>query len=147
MSIHEAALWAAYLNTRYVVLAEGGEISLRVGERSPELDALLVARGCDTWCLITAWNPGSERLDSATNRARNESLRRELDAVGSTRLDAEGRGEDGDWPAEESFLVMGLAESQAVDLARRHGQIAIVWGVRGATAQLVDCRTRKGDPT
>lgn len=138
--IHDAALWAAYAATRYVVFARGSELVLRVGARSDELDRLLDDARVDTWCFVTAWNPGSERLAPDANRACQRALEREVEAGGWATLRGEGRGEDGDWPAEESLLVFGIDEPRAVSLGRAFGQVAIVFGERGGPARLVDCR-------
>ncbi len=48
-----------------------------------------------------------------------------------------GSGDAGDWPPEESLLVLGLDEAAAVALGHRFGQRAIVVGTRGTAARLV----------
>jgi hypothetical protein len=50
-----------------------------------------------------------------------------------------GAGDDGRWAPEPSLLVLGLPRAEAVELARRFGQEAIVAGRRGAPAELVYC--------
>ena len=138
-------VWAAYRATRYVAFVGGDALVLRVGEGSPDLDALLDAHRARTWCFITAWNPMSERLDEATNRARNRALLAEIEARSLPWYDAEGRGDDGRWPAEASFLVLGISHADAVTLARRFEQRAIVCGERGGVARLIDCTARTRD--
>jgi hypothetical protein len=143
MPIHEAALWAAYLETSYVAEVDGTEIELRIGRRSPALDAVLRAAGETTWCFVTAWNPDSRSLDESVNRERNARLREAIESAGLAFHAGEGRGRDGDWPPEASFLVLGPSRSDAIELGRRFGQLAIVRGELGGVAELVDCRSAR----
>jgi hypothetical protein len=41
--------------------------------------------------------------------------------------DAFGQGDDGEWPAEPSFLALGITRSDAEALGRRYQQNAIPW--------------------
>ena len=146
MTIYEAKLWSAYVATRYVVFADdAGEIVLRIGECAPELDALLERAGASSWCFVTAANPDSRPLDEATNDARNAELQRWLADRQLVSFPGEGRGDDGAWPPEPSFLVLGLERRDGVALGRRFGQRAIVVGALGGRAELVDCRTAAGE--
>ena len=43
------------------------------------------------------------------------------------------------WPAEASFLILGISREAAVLLGRQFGQNAIVCGMLGQAAELVDC--------
>jgi len=149
VSIHEAALWAAFRATRYVVRdavrdvvtdAEAREIEIRVDMHNPRLDVLLERRGQRQWCFVTASNPDSIPLAEATNRLRNARLRSDIAAAGFEALEGEGCADAGDWPAEASFLVLGIEPAAAVRLGRAHGQIAVLIGEAGAPAQLIDCR-------
>ncbi len=142
MTIDEARLWSAYVATSYVVFAEDGrEVVVRIGERCTALDDLLTAADVETWCFVTAANPDSQALDAETNQTRDEALRRVLAERGCATFDGVGRGDDGAWPHEISHLVLGLSKSEGVALARAFGQRAIVSGVLGGRAELVDCRS------
>ncbi len=66
----EDALLAAYGRTTFVADTPRGRLSLRVGRRSAELDALLAAHGVATWAYVTAFNPGSRLLPGEANAAR-----------------------------------------------------------------------------
>ena len=57
-------------------------------------------------------------------------------------LPGEGIGDNGTWPAEQSVLVLGIELEHAVQLGRRFGQRAIVYGRVGGRAALA-C-TRRG---
>ena len=134
----DAELEAAYRATAYWVdLPSGERFVLRCGERSAPLDAVLGAAGVDTWAYITASNPGSTRLSAAANAERMAALEAELRGRTLGFLAGEGRGDAGDWPAEPSRLVLGIAEPDAVTIGRGFGQKAILAGTRGGLVRLV----------
>jgi hypothetical protein len=118
------------------------EVAIRVGRTAPELDDLLDVHSAGSWCFVTAANPRSERLDDPLNDSRNGVLKRELQEAGFVVFEGEGRGCDGSWPPEASFLAIGPDREQATRLGVRHGQNAIVYGERGGRAELIDCRGR-----
>ena len=126
----------AYEATDYWV---GDCFMIRCGERSPPLEALLAESGHDTWAFITAWNPGSIALDTAENRRRMTDLCGRIALLGLPMLEGEGVGTGGDWPPEPSLLVLGIGASEAVELGRAFGQVAIVVGRLGAPARLCFC--------
>lgn len=133
----DPALDAAYRATTYVVvMPDGTELALRVGERSAPLDRLLAATGHDHWAFVTACNPRSRRLDDAQNTERMARLAKVVQARGLDTLPAAGRGEAGDWPAEPSLLVLGIEEPDAITLGRLFDQHAIVVGSRGEPPRL-----------
>ncbi len=51
----------------------------------------------------------------------------DMSAMGITYFPGEGQGEDPSWPAEASFLALGIDREAASDLGRKYGQNAIVW--------------------
>jgi hypothetical protein len=133
-------LLQAYLTTHYHI--RGIAHPLLIGHPSPEADALCTAEGATSWAFITAWNPMSQELPDADNAARNEQLRRDLAAYTVHT----GRGQDpvGLWPAEESFFVIGIPRATAVRLAHTYRQRAIVVGVVGVPAELIETMTANG---
>jgi hypothetical protein len=131
-------LRAAYLATAYRVTASPlGPFEIRCGGISTTLDALLDAAGCEAWAFISACNPGSVLLEAEVNRRRHAALLAEVRQRGLTVHPGLGSGDAGDWPPEESLLVLGLDEAAAVALGHRFGQRAIVVGTRGTAARLV----------
>ena len=129
-----------YRATTYTARTPRGELRLRVGRRDEMLDALMHDGDATHWAFVTAWNPRSRPTDEAANDRALERLRREIEAHGWSYYEGEGASDDGRWPAEPSFLVVGPARDEAVDLGRRYEQNAVVVGVRGGPAGLVDCR-------
>jgi hypothetical protein len=138
------ALLAAYRATAYTVLLPDGEIVVRIDEPSPRLDRLLVALGARTAVFVTAWNPGSRLRPRVENEAAAARLADEAVAQGWRFLPQEGRGDDGTWPAEPGLLLLDLDPAQALALAERHGQNAVVWCEAGASARLLLTRLAAG---
>jgi len=134
-TIDEATL-LAYLRTRYRVLCDP-PITLRIGERSAALAALLHARGADCAAFLTAWNPRGEQFTAPANADAQRALRAELAARGHAVVAGIGEDPDGHWPGEDSVLVPGLGYAEAVAVAEAFGQNALVWAGADARPQLV----------
>lgn len=131
-------LQVAYEATAYRVdVGPRGGFVIRVGARCAEVDSLLAATGADTWAFITACNPRSVRLSDAENAARMARLERLVRQRGLEAHAGAGVGADAEWPAEPSLLVVGIAEGEAVALARAFDQHALVVGRSGEPARLV----------
>jgi hypothetical protein len=134
-------LWAAYHATRFEAETPFGKASISTNKAHPDLDAIVERHGCASWCFITASNPGSRALDTSRNEDRNRSLRSDLYAEGAGPV-FPGLGVPGDsgWTPEASFLALGVARDRAIELGRRYGQNAVVWGRLRERAELLDCR-------
>ncbi|WP_373048809.1 DUF3293 domain-containing protein [Vulgatibacter sp.] len=128
---------AAYRNTTYWVEAPDRWIALRIGEPSAALDDLLAAHGVATCAFVTSDNPGSGLLPAARNRSRRAHLASDLH--GYALLPGHGVGHDGSWPPEQSWLVLGIGELEAVAIGRRYGQNAILCCTAGEAIRLVAC--------
>lgn len=118
----------AYQQALYSVDGTEGTFELRVGERSSSLIDLLSKFQLDSWAYITAENPGSELLTSDQNKQRTQSLEAHLKKEGYRYLGGEGKAPDNSWPPEKSFLVLGISETEAVQLAQTFGQKALLIG-------------------
>jgi hypothetical protein len=138
-SMTDDALLAAYRRTRFCVDTAQGRIVIRVGATHPELDAILRTTGCEEWAYVTAFNPGSVPLSDAENDARQRELEQAVRQLGHRTLPGEGIGDDGIWPPEPSVLVLGIELEKAIQLGRRFGQRAIVYGQLGGVAALEIC--------
>ena len=130
-----SALDAAYRIAIYRIEAPGGAIELTVGARSAALDALLGALGGAEAALVSAANPGSRRLSPEENRERHDRLRERVEAGGWRSVAGGSAAPDGDW-SEAQLLVIGISETEAVDLARDFGQAAIVVLAAGEPCRL-----------
>ena len=74
--------------------------------------------------VLTAHDPGAQRLAATENRRRQQALVAELADRGLVVTRAVASAADGTH-AEESAAVVGGDDAEALALARRHGQDAI----------------------
>ena len=133
-------LWRAYEQTQFYVRECTPELCIRIGSYHEQLDEMLHDHQCDAWSYITASNPASELLSDEQNAGRNRELEALLKSQDLVFYRGEGIGSDPTWPAEASFLILGIGREAAMELGRQFGQNAIVCGKRGNAAELVDCR-------
>jgi hypothetical protein len=133
------AIHDAYRATTYRATLDGERVEIRIGERTPGLDALLHARGLSSWAFVTAANPFALRLPDEENARRHAELVRAVGAQGCDFVAGECVGDDGAWPAEAGLLIVGIPEPAARALARDFTQEAIVAGEPGHAARLVFC--------
>jgi len=137
---HKGDLWRAYEQTQFYVRECTPELCIRIGSHHERLDEMLDDHQCDAWSYITASNPASDLLSDEQNAGRNRKLESLLESQSFVFYRGEGIGSDPTWPAEASFLILGISREAAMRLGRQFGQNAIVCGVRGEAAELVDCR-------
>jgi len=137
---NQSALWHAYEQTQFYVRECTPEFCIRIGSHHERLDEMLHDHQCDGWSYITASNPASDLLSDEQNAGRNRELESLLESQSFVFYRGEGVGSDPAWPAEASFLILGISREAAVLLGRQFGQNAIVCGVLRHAAKLVDCR-------
>ena len=139
-TIVDPATVRAYSQTHYLVTEPGRECVLCVGEHDETLLQLQMDHGVNCSAFITACNPYSQTLTNEANRQRQAELASVLDAMGLTGYVGVGRHPDGNWPAEPSFLVLGIDLAGAQALGRRFDQNAVIWCGADAIPQLVMLR-------
>ena len=122
-----AELIAAYQATEYRVADLEGGFVLKIGQRSVEVARLLSRTGHTEAIFITAENPYSRPVSLPENHSNQIRLRDDLLALGATVLAGEGQGQDTAWPAEASFLAIGVTRVQGCQLGSKYRQNAIVW--------------------
>lgn len=126
----------AYLATTYFADCPEGPLLLRIDQVHPMLDALCLQHGVETWAYLTAHNPGSQLLEPKINDQRHQELLARIERRYSC-YSGEGRGDDGNWPAERSLLILGISPLEGCALARDFGQLALVVGKIGQPARLI----------
>lgn len=131
-----AATIQAYLEADYWVTAAEPFV-LNVGHASPELALRLKLERTDGAAFITAWNPCGKLASDTENQAAQQKLLAEIKALGFACLDGEGRDPSGRWPAEPSFLVLGISLEAAKKLARQFRQYGIIYAGSDATPRLI----------
>ncbi|MEP7186075.1 MAG: DUF3293 domain-containing protein [Rhodanobacter sp.] len=129
----DKALLDAFRATCFMVCLDEVEwAGIRIDQPLPaSLHALV---GDRAWGFITAWNP----LATARPEAENLAAERELHAALKQLPDTIVRPAIGvgiDWH-EPSLFVVGADTSELDSLARRHRQLAYVYGESGTPALL-----------
>jgi len=132
-------LFEAYKNTTYLVYSPIGEIDIRIGVMNPLLQQLLLNNSSESWVFITAYNPYSVMQDAGVNTILNTQLEDYLSGKRYLFFKGIGVGDDNSWEPEASFMVLNIRKEDAVKLGRQFKQNAIVTGVIGNSAELIDC--------
>ena len=132
-------LFEAYKNTTYLVYSPIGEIDIRIGVINPLLQQLLLNNSSESWVFITAYNPYSVMQDAGVNTILNTQLEDYLSGKRYVFFKGMGVGDDDSWEPEASFMVLNIRKEDAVKLGRHFKQNAIVVGVIGTSAELIDC--------
>ncbi|MXS84582.1 DUF3293 domain-containing protein [Nitrosomonas sp. HPC101] len=126
-----------YLATRYQVWIDTSLVTLRIGCQSAPLAALLQLT--DSWnaAYITACNPASQVVAPEENRSAMARLYETLANHSNHIYRGAGIDPAGEWPAEESLLVLDINLAIAIKIGREFGQNAIVWMDSAAIPRLV----------
>ena len=133
----DPALVDAYRNTDYLVGDGTDRFTLRVDEHSPILAKRMHAAGAASALFITAYNPYSVQLSAEENEAAHRRLHEDLAPLAIEMIEGAGQADQGDWPAERSFLAFGIDLERSRSLGARYGQNAIVWAGEDAVPHLI----------
>ena len=132
-------LFEAYKNTTYRVYSPIGKIDIRIGVINPLLQQLLLNNSSESWAFITACNPYSVMQNEDVNTLLNTQLEDYLSGKRYVFFKGIGVGDDNSWEPEASFMVLNIRKEDAVKLGKQFKQNAIVTGVIGTFAELIDC--------
>lgn len=128
----------AYLETIYVLIAPDATLELKIGEFHPSFDFWLTKHNIKTWVKMTAANPYSRELSKEENDERNSLLRNDLASLGYHNLHgSEGRPPNGEWQEEPGFFIPNMRLQEALFLAKKYEQNAILYGYQRGVPQLV----------
>lgn len=130
-------LLAACLRTSYHIhLSTGAALTLRIGARSPALDALLLQYQAQTFAYLTAYNPRSTTLDAHTNRERHARLLADIRQLGLRYLPGTATSDKLLWEPERCLFVPDLAIADLHALGAKYQQDVAVVGQGGAAPRL-----------
>ena len=129
-------LVSAYEATYFHVKADPAFI-LVIGSKSNELEMLFNSSGYKTAAFITASNPFSKSLSDEENLLRNNQLRSDLITMSLEFIEGFGQDPLGEWPGEDSYLVMGIDYETASELGVKYEQNGIVLIDNNATPELI----------
>lgn len=135
-SVLDSTIVQAYRETDYRVLVSPS-FSLRVDEYSAELVDLHWCHRVDCSAFVSGCNPFSRLVDEGVNRELQMALAEDLQTRGLVFIRGAGQHPSNGWPAEESFLVLGLELDAAKALGVQYQQNAIVWNGPDGVAQLI----------
>jgi hypothetical protein len=130
-------LEAAYRATTYRVFLPGGAVDLRIDAAHSALAAWLAENGGEQWAILSAFNPRSEQRPAAENLERQAALEVALLEEGFEPFAGENVADGGAWPAEDTCFVPAIELAEAMALASRFGQNAIVFGEADGLPHLV----------
>ena len=124
----------SYLDTIYSVFINNEKYDLHIGQTIPaEIEQILENKSA---VILTAWNPRSQVFLIEDNMLRNLDLLRSLSNMDYLIYEALGQGVDPSWPAEMSFLIIGITQKEAENMAIEHEQYAYVWLEKGKSISL-----------
>lgn len=133
----KVALIARYRAAHYTVQWGGQQFTMQVDARSDALADCQRAHGVQCSAFVSAWNPRSAQQPAAANATAHERLLAMLKEEGHRWLPAWGQDPAGQWPAEQSLLVLGIAADAAIRLGRIFDQNAILLIGEDAVPRLV----------
>jgi hypothetical protein len=130
----------AYRSAYYRASSGHEAITLHVDQYSEPLARLLAVSGHRCAAFITACNPLGAAESHEVNMKACLDLRKSLDryvADQSQIIEGQGIDPSGAWPAEKSFLVLGLDLETTKALGKEFGQNAVVWTGAEAIPRLI----------
>ena len=131
-----AATLDAYRQTDYRVEAPA-PFTLRIDRPSTALFELHSQHGVCSSAFLTAYNSHSRLLSQNENEERQWRLAQTLIRDDWHYLPGNGKHISGPWPAEASFLVLGIGREAAGKIARDFEQNAYVYCGADCIPQLV----------
>lgn len=102
-------------------------IMLRIGSQSKSVATLLQATRSQNAAYITACNPTSQMAMPEENQSATIRLHEQLARYSNHIYPGESIDPSGKWPAEASFLALGIDLATIVTIGHVFGQNAIVW--------------------
>ena len=136
LSALTATLLDAYRRAHYVVPTEPPCV-MQIDRYCEALDTLQRRYSVNGSVFITAYNPASQLLSTIENERRQCALTEEIRHLGLAFFEGVGESPDGSWDAEPSLLVLGLDRRDALLLARRYGQNAVLVSGQDAIPRLL----------
>ena len=144
--MNRSALDAAYRRTHYEVLMPvaapasaggGGVLVLRIDVPCAALLDLHEQLEVGESGFISAWNPHSVACSEVHNAAAHQRLVARVAELGLDSWPGWGRDPLGEWPAEQSLFVAGLALGVAQRLGAEFSQHALVHAAADAVPRLL----------
>ena len=87
--------------------------------------------------FITACNTESIEYSNKETKERNQKLEEKIQALHLDYIHSEGKCDDDEWLGEESFLVFGINQKEAIQLGKEFAQNAIIWIPENSVPELL----------
>lgn len=130
-------LIAIYKIAIYQANVEAEIITLHIDLYSASLYRLLLKTGHQCAVFITAFNPLSQQQNRRENLICNRQLYKALTQHSNAIFNGVSSDPAKIWPAEKSFLALGINLKLAKKLGKQFNQNAIVWTDAMAIPRLV----------
>lgn len=132
-----AKLIRGYVAAHYQVMRNSDMLTLLIGQHSAPLSMLM--RELNTHCAlyITACNPHSQVQQRETNLIASNQLYTLLSTHSCYIFAGQSLDLTNHWPAEPSFLALGIDLAISKSLGRQFDQNAIVWAEADAIPRLI----------
>ena len=132
----DAAIIRVYRESHYHVAGDA-PTTLLIDVFSQDLQRIHQLAHVEESVFLTACNPRSHLLDAESNAQRQQQLAQALEARKISYLNASGAHPYNGWPAEPSFLALGLSVEDATVLCKQFDQNALVWAGANAILRLI----------
>lgn len=132
-----AKLIRCYVTAHYQARIDSGTLTLLIGQHNESLSKLMKENGTQCALYITAYNPHSQPQDREINLTASSQLFVLLSTLSIHIFSGESSDPAGKWPAEPSFLALGIDLVAAKTLGRQFAQNAIVWVDRDVIPRLI----------
>lgn len=129
-------LLEAYRATKFRVFAQTS-FDLSVDDKSEPLLELFKLHDRHSAAFLTAWNPGSRPTSEEENRRAAARMEAELTRRNLPWIAGIGVDPSGEWPGEESVLVLGIDRETAIAVGYQFEQNAIVWADADGIPRLI----------
>ena len=129
-------LLLAYQQTHYHIHCEPS-FYLVPGKYCAELVELHRRFEANSSAFVTAWNPYSQMQSQEENGKRNQELLELISEMEYPYINGQGLHPSGNWPGEDSFLVLDIDRASAKSLGKSLEQNAIVFSDISAIPEIV----------
>ncbi len=133
----DTQLIEAYRAAHYNFMWHGKIHTLKMGEPSKALQQLFESFNGTTAAYITPQNPFSKVLSDYENTALLADFEATLKTESYVYFPGEGQDPKGEWPGEQSFLVLNISRAAASAFAHHFGQNAYVYISSNCVPELV----------
>lgn len=127
----------SYLITHYQAYSNSDTLTLLIGQYCEPLARLMHATKTHCALYITGCNPHSQLQPAEINDTANRQLHSQLFHHSNFIFTGKSLDPEDKWPAEPSFLVLGIDLATSQTIGKQFGQNALVWTDRDAIPRLV----------